>query len=311
MKKRSGVAGIENPSYLTVNQEQDLLYAVSEVEHGEVAAFSIDKDTLKMTEMNRQTTKGNAPCYVHLGQGERQLLTTNYGEGTMAIHKIEEDGSLGEFAHEALYRGGAQSHPHMVVAIPATNKYVVTDLGLDKLYLYEYDEYEKLILVKSIPTIAGSGPRHVAVEPNLRKLYVVNEFSSNISIYSYDEQAENFELIQQIKTVPESYDGENYCADIHIAYGKGYLYASNRGHHSIATYKILADGKLSLIEQVSTMGKWPRSFAIVPNEEYMLIANEHTHSIVVMKILEDGTLRPMEVELMIKAPVCLRVSEKR
>ena len=311
LEKRSGINGIENPSYLMVNQRKDLLYAVSEVEEGEVVAFSIDKDRLKFTEINRQTTKGNAPCYLTLDQKERQLFTVNYGGGSAVSHAIKRDGSLGELANFELYRGETQSHPHMITAVPESNKYIVTDLGLNKLYLYEYiEEHEQLTLVKSIPMVGESGPRHMAIEPKSRKLYVVNEFNSTVSVYSYDQSIENFELIQEIQTIPDDYTGENYCADIHIAHRKGYLYASNRGHHSIAVYKILEDGKLSLVELVSTMGEWPRSFAIVPGEEYMLIANEHTHSIVVMKIWPDGTLSSVEAEYMIKSPVCLRIFDK-
>lgn len=311
LKKVGSVTGIQNPSYLTVNQAQDRLYVVSEVEKGEVVSYSIDKADLKLTEINRQTTKGNGPCYITLDKKEATVFTVNYDEGTMISHTVEQDGSLGKLTNLQLYAEREQSHPHAIVALPGTNKYIVTDLGLGKLYLYEFDDgAEKLNLLKRISAVVGSGPRHVAVEPKMRKLYVVNEFNSKISVYSYDHAVENFELVQEIETVPADYAGENYCADIHVAYEKGYVYASNRGHHSIAVYKILNDGKLSLVEQVPTGGKWPRNFAVVPNEEYMLIANEQSNSIVVMKIADNGTLFPTNNEYIIKAPVCLKIRKK-
>lgn len=311
LKKRAGVTGIVNPSYVTVNQAQNNLYAVSEVEEGQVVSFNINVETFTLTEKNRQPTRGNAPCYLTLDEKEQHLLTVNYGEGTTIVYKIASDGSIDSPSDIKIYEGDVQSHPHTIVRVPFTNKYLVTDLGLSKLYLYAFnEESSRLEHVKDINTVEASGPRHIAIEPNLRKIYVVNEFNSKISVYDYDEAVENLELIQEIKTIPDHYDGENHCADIHIAMSKSFLYVSNRGHHSIAGYKILEDGKLSIIDYMSSGGDWPRNFAIVPNEEYVLIANEHTHSIVVMKIGIDGVLRPTGNEYAIQSPVCLQVLRK-
>ena len=312
LKKLASATGIINPSYLTVNQKQNRLYAVSEVEKGEVVSIEMDLSTFKMSEMNRSGTKGSAPCYLTLDQKEEHLFTVNYGEGTMTTHPIGKDGSLGALSDLKTYVGDQHSHPHTVVAIPDTNKYIVSDLGLSKLYLYEFDnEDSKLVFIKEIDAVAGSGPRHIAIEPKLRKVYVVNELNSKVSVYSYDEKVEEFELIQEIGTLPRGYVGENHCADIHIAYEKSYLYASNRGHHSIAVFKIRQDGRLEAITHVSAAGKWPRSFAVLPDEKHMLVANQHTSSIVIMEIGSDGIPRTTGREYRIKAPVCLRIAPRR
>lgn len=311
LEKLAGVTGIVNPSYVTVNQAQDQLYAVSEVEKGQVVSFNIDLEKLKLTEKNRQSTKGNAPCYLTLADKEEHLLTVNYGEGTTIVHEITSDGAIDASTDLKVYEGDVQSHPHTIVRIPLTNKYLVTDLGLTKLYLYALnEETSRLEHIKDIEAVEGSGPRHIAIEPSLRKVYVVNEFNSKISVYHYDEAVENLGLIQEIATIPDHYEGDNHCADIHIAPNKSILYASNRGHHSIATFNILTDGQLEAIDYCSSGGEWPRNFAIVPNEEYVLIANEHTHSIVVMKIGVDGALQPTGNEYAIDSPVCLKVLPK-
>lgn len=312
LNKLAGAKGVKNPSYVTVNQAQDRLYAVSELEAGQVVSFDVDLKTSKLTEINRQATKGNAPCYLTLDEEEQQLLTVNYGEGTTIVHHIAKGGSIGSESDLKTYEDKDKSHPHTVVQIPSTNKYIVTDLGLTKLYLYELDyETSTLVLINEIDAVEGSGPRHIAIEPVLRRIYVVNEFNSRISVYSYDERVENLELIQEITTIPAGFDGDNYCADIHIAHSKSILYASNRGHHSIAVYKILEDGSLVALDHISTVGKWPRNFAILPNEEYMLVANEHTNSIVIMKIGPDGIPQPTGSEFAIQAPVCLQIVAKQ
>ena len=312
LKKLGSATGIINPSYLTVNQKQNRLYAVSEVGEGEVVSIEMNLSLFKMSEMNRYGTKGSAPCYLTLDQKEEQLFTVNFNEGTMTTHPIGKDGSLGAISDLKTYVGDQQSHPHAVVAIPDTNKYLVTDLGLSKLYLYEFDYKDsKLILIKEIDAVAGSGPRHIAIEPKLRMVYVLNELNSKVSVYSYDEKVEEFELIQEIDTLPSGYIGENHCADIHIAYEKSYLYASNRGHNSIAVFKIRQDGRLELVTHVSTAGEWPRSFAVLPDEKHMLVANQHTNSIVIMEIGSDGIPRATGKEYRIKAPVCLRIAPKK
>lgn len=304
----ASATGIKNPSYLTVNKGQNRLYAVSEIETGEVVSFDIDLNRYRMMEMNRQPTAGNGPCYVTLDAKEEQLFTVNYGEGTMTTHPLRADGSLAPLCDVKTYKGERRSHPHTVFRIPGVDKYMVTDLGLSKLYLYEFDaRHSKLELVNEISAVPDSGPRHIAIEPSLRRMYVVNELDSSISVYAYDETVENFELVQHVHTLPPGYKGENYCADIHIAQSKSFLYASNRGHHSIAVFRILEDGTLTMVEQVSTRGAWPRNFAITPDESHMLVANEHTNSIVIMRIDQDGIPQPTDDEYIVKAPVCLQI----
>lgn len=312
LRKIASATGIKNPSFLTVNQEQTQLYAVSEVENGQVVNINLDLSALRLTEVNRQSTGGNGPCYVTMDTKEEQLLTVNYGEGTTIVHSIEDDGSIGEVSDLKSYEGNQLSHPHAIIGVPDTDKYIVSDLGLNKLYLYQFNyDIAKLDLIKEIVAVADSGPRHLALEPKHRKLYVANEFNSKVSVYAYDEKVEDFELIQEIDTISTDYSGENYCADIHIAHTRSLLYVSNRGHHSLAVYKIMNDGTLEAIDYVSVNGEWPRNFAIVPNEEYILVANEHTNSIVVMEINDRGLPQKTKEEFPIQAPVCLKILPKK
>lgn len=312
LKKLASASGIKKPSYLTVNKDQNRLYAVSEVEDGEVVSFNVDLSKLKLTEINRQETNGNGPCFLTLDHNEKHLFTVNYGEGTITAHVLGQGGSIGLLSDMKLHAGGKQSHPHTIAAIPETNKYIVTDLGLDKLYVYEFEEkISQFVLVNEVDAVKGSGPRHLAIKQDMQVIYVVNEFHSAISVFTYDEQVENLVLMQEIETIPTDFKGENYGAHIQIAHSKSILYVSNRGHHSIAVYRIRKDGKLTLIDFVLTMGEWPRHFAITPDEAYLLVANEHTNSIVMMKIDEDGIPRSTGNEYAIKAPVCLHITQKK
>ncbi|UFT98677.1 lactonase family protein [Radiobacillus kanasensis] len=312
LKKVTSTSGIASPSFLAVNHGQNRLYAVSEVDNGEVVCYDVDIKEATLTEINRQSTDGSSPCFVSLDKGEQWLFTANYGGGSVVAHALSEDGVLFPIADRKSYNAENEkeklSHPHSIAPIPNTNKFLVTDLGFDGLYLYQFNrDTSTLELVVEVAAVTGSGPRHFAIHPELQNIYVVNEFNSSISVYSYDDAIETLELVQQIETIPDDFKEDNYGADIHLSPTGSYLYASNRGHHSIATYKILGDGRLSSLQQTPTMGEWPRNFAIVPNAEYLLVANEHSDSIVVMKIDEEGIPRATEQVYSVHRPVCLKV----
>src|SRR5699024_4682491 len=83
----------ENPSFLTVNRKKEHLYAISEVDNGEVVCFGIDHQERKIHEINRHFTKGG-PCYVELGANEDYIFTANYGGGSIVVHALNENGEI-------------------------------------------------------------------------------------------------------------------------------------------------------------------------------------------------------------------------
>ncbi|WP_217587534.1 lactonase family protein [Lentibacillus saliphilus] len=307
VKQLSAVQGIANPSYVTVNQKQDTLYALSEVQDGHVSSYPIDRDTHHVQKSSSQQGDGvEGPCYIMLDETERYLFVVNYGGGSLSVYRLADDHTILELTDHQTYPAG--SHPHMIVQIPGTKRYVVTDLGHDKLYLYECTE-GKLTRIQECAATPGSGPRHAAIFPEHRTLYVVNEFHSQVSVYTYDPTCSSLELVQEIDTIAEPLAVNNYGADIHIAYESSFLYTSNRGHDSLSVFHIGDDGLLSYVDHVSTEGKWPRNFVITPDERFMLIANEKTHSIVVMEIGAEGVPVYTGEQYSIQAPVCLKVFE--
>ncbi|MFB1049866.1 lactonase family protein [Paraliobacillus sp. JSM ZJ581] len=303
-KQLTSVKGIANPSYLTVNKNQDTLYAISEVKQGKVSCYHIDENTYDLEEKNnRQDDEIVGPCYVALDESERYLFVVNYGGGSILVYQLADDHTIAELSDQHIYSSG--SRPHTILQIPNTDRYIVTDLGLDKIYLYTFTK-GKLILINEITTTAKAGPRHAAVHAKHRKIYIVNEFNSQISVYSYDKTCSNIELVQEINVLNEGMEEKNFGADIHIAHEKSFLYTSNRGHDSISVFQINHNGLLTYTDNVSTEGKWPRNFIITPDETVMFIANQHTNSIVAMEIQANGTPKYTGVKYSMNAPVCLK-----
>lgn len=300
--KISTLSGVDNPSFIMVNHAKTHLYAVSEVEEGQVVSYEIDYDDKKLRELNRQPTKGG-PCFLEIDKYDRYLFTANYGGGSFIVHPLHKDGHIESFTDFHQYDSSKRtSHVHAIKNIPGTSMYVVTDLGHDKLNVYEH-QAGKLKFITALKTVTGSGPRHMAFQSKLNVMYILNQDDSKTLVYTYSEKNMKFKLIQIVPTLIEPFDGTNYGADIHIS--GAYLYVSNRGHHSITTYKILADGRLEMIANTASGGKWPRNFAVVPNDKHVIIANEHTNNLNVMNISQDGRLKDTGKEWAVNKPVCV------
>ena len=245
------------------------------------------------------------------------LLVANYGaDPGVATFPIKDDGSLGEAStvlkHSGSSTGPRQKgpHPHSVNLSPDNRFVLVPDLGTDQVLSYKLDP-AKYTLTPNTPPFAtitqGSGPRHFAFHPNGRFTYTLSEMGSLVTVSSYDRAAGTMKELQTISTLPKDFSGVNNSAEIFAHPSGKFLYASNRGHDSIAVFAIdPKKGTLTTVEQVSTRGKMPRGFAIDPTGAFLLAANQNTNNAVLFRIdQKTGSLTPTGDELKIPAPVCV------
>jgi 6-phosphogluconolactonase len=201
------------------------------------------------------------------------------------------------------------SHAHMILHDPAGSRVYVTDLGLDRIVIYDFDNKEgKLNQVENgIATFPkGSGPRHFVFNSDGSKLYVINELGSYISVFNA-ENKQGLTRVQDLPTVRNDYMGLNYCADIHLGKDGKFLYGSNRGENSIVTFKVGNDGLLSLAGHTSCGGDWPRNFVIDPSGKFILVGNQKSDSISVFRIdRKTGLLSRPVASAAVKMPACLK-----
>ena len=309
------LSGVENPSYLALDHERSRLFAVSETEEGSVVSYAIDGKTRQLQEMNRQSTNGASPCYVSLDPTGSWLFAVNYMGGSVCSFPIKADGTVGPLADSVHHTGSSvrsdrqeAAHPHSVVTMPESPYRLVADLGTDRVYVYRLNLTDgKWVRTGEIATDPGAGPRHIAFHPNAPFAYVANELNSTITVYTCDRNAGSLSPIQTASALPSKFTGDNTCADIHVSPSGRYLYASNRGHDSIASFRLLEDGTLAPIGHTSSMGKTPRNFAIVPDGKHLLVANQDSDTIVVMAIGENGVPTPTGEVYEMPRPVCLQL----
>ncbi len=315
-------AKVQNPSFLAVEAKRHFIYSVNEVNSfggktgiGAVSAFSLDpKAEGKLTLLNQQSSGGGGPCHLTVDREGKCVLVANYGGGSVAVLPIKDDGSLGEASCVVQHSGtGANPkrqkgpHAHQILVAPSNRLALVCDLGLDKVMLYDFDSAKGSLAAHApsfMETKPGAGPRHLAFHPNGRFVYLVNELDSTVSALTLDAEGGTLRAAQTIGTLPEGFTGENTTAGIEVHPKGGFLYASNRGHDSIAAFKIASDtGALSLVGLYPSGGKSPRCFAVDPTGQWMLVANQSSDCVAAFKIdPATGSLTRTEKTLEINSP---------
>jgi 6-phosphogluconolactonase len=312
-----------DPAFLAIHPNHRFLYAVREsggfegTPNGAVSAFSIDSTTGKLTLLNQQNSSGQGPCHLAVDRSGQCVLVANYGSGSVAAFPIRADGSLSAVTALLQHHGSIVDpkrqggpHTHSVGFDLANRRAFCADLGLDKLFVYQLDP-TKAVLAPNDPPFAalksGAGPRHFAVHPNGRHLYVINELNSTITAFEYDASHGALKESQTVSTLPDNFTAPNTAAEIAIHPSGKFLYGSNRGHDSLVVYAVDENtGKLTLIEHQSSLGKTPRAFGIDPTGNFLLAANQASDNIVVFRIdSKTGRLKPTGQTLEIPTPVCV------
>lgn len=314
-------ASSSNPSYLTLSPDHSFLYAVNEEAdsaEATVSAFSFDKENGEISFLNKQSSRGGAPCYVSTDQTGKAVFVGNYLGGSLAVFPLQENGSLAESTTAIVHEGSSVNerrqnspHVHCTIISPDNRILFVTDLGTDTVTGYAFDsdsltlQTEPSIVFETEP---GAGPRHLTFHPNGEYAYLVNELNGTVVAFSYD--GESLEELQTISTLPENYEGRFSGADIHVSADGRFLYASNREDlNNIVIYSIDRNsGMLEKVGEQSSGGAHPRNFMIDPTGAYLLVANRNTDNIVVFeRDQESGLISPTDIEISVSQPVSLRM----
>ncbi|AUS43791.1 6-phosphogluconolactonase [Ralstonia solanacearum] len=318
-----------NPSFLAVHPNQRCLYAINEIDvyegraTGTAEAYAIDPRDGRLTLLNRQplSLSGTIPAHVAVSPDGQHLAVALYGGGAYNVLPIGADGRLGSVSGLFKDTGSGPDtarqeapHAHMVLFDPTGRHILGTDLGTDRINVFALED-GKLTPRDRAQLKPGGGPRHLALHPSGKLLYVISELDSTVACHGYDPATGRvLDERQRIATTPADYTGQKSGAALVMHPSGRFLYASNRrlkSEHpladSIAAFSIdPASGRLAALQYWSEGLRFPRALTMADDGRHLYALSQKGDTILRLRIDDaTGRLDQPAVVSNVPTPVCL------
>lgn len=292
------IVELERPTYFQL--VGDLLFTIIQKDNqGGIASYRIKDE--KAEQLDVYLHDGASPCYISVDPEKHLIFTANYHLATINVFSYDGNGKLTFITNDKHEGHGPrveqdQAYPHFFDETPAGNL-VSCDLGIDAVDFYKLDG-DKLKHLARYQMEKGFGTRHLTFSPDGKTMYIVGELSSQVNVAHLNENTWEFEDVATYKTIPDNFTEHNGAAAIRISKDGKFIYVSNRGHDSIAVFKVLDNGKLELTQRVSVFGSFPRDFNWDKSENYLVVANQNTNNATLYRRnSETGSLTPLQKDI--------------
>ena len=302
LRYKTYVSGIRNPSFILPYKAG--LLAVSEIGKDDSTGYLCE--VLQDKIISKMSSGGLAPCHVASDLFKKWFAVSNYVGGKVQFYK-EENGTLSlhqtfNFSGKGVFSRQDASHTHSTIFSRDGSFALTADLGTDSIYYFDIGDSVIYNVAKSIKVKAGGGPRHMVFNKAGNTVYILNELSNQVGVYTVTK--DGLIEVQYMPTIPPKIKGDNTSADIHLSLDGKYLYTSNRGHNSIAVFSIYEEGRLAPMGHTPTQGLTPRNFMITKDGKYLVGANQDSRDLSLFEIDENGSLT-FRKKFDIPTPVCL------
>ncbi len=270
------------PAALATDDLNRCLY-VAQRSSNHISAYQIHPENGKLSLSNSIAAVDN-PVYLSTDRSSKYLLSAYFAANKAAVYSINQDGTLQTTPTQVISTG---TNPHAVLTDPSNRFLYLTNMTGNKIQLFRFDSISGKMNpsepAELIPP-ANTGPRHMVFHRKMPLLYVVNELGNSVSVYQFDNESGSLTARQIISTLPDNYTGSSKCADIHLTPDNHFLYASNRGHESLAAFQVdTVTGLLSNVGIYPTVNS-PREFDIDPTGTYLYAAGETSNNLAWYKI---------------------------
>ncbi len=298
------------PGPLALSPDGSRMYAALR-DSCEMASLAVDSSTGSLQVIDTISLPSD-PCQISTDRTGRFLLSAYYTAGAISVHAIDEQGAAIE--PPVVWRK-TMPKAHCVLPDPSNRFVFLPHVGESNAILqFVFDQESGGISDNEPPVVrppAGDGPRHYRYHPNGQFVYFDNEQGSSVTAYRFDQSAGTLAPFQTVPTLPESYDGENTCAQIHIAPSGSHVYASNRGHDSIAVFDVNSEtGELRFVDAQPTL-QMPRAFVIDPSGKYMLVGGLDTGELAIYRInATSGRLKHLATRPIGERPMWVLMSRR-
>ena len=276
------IKGVFDTSLIAPHPNGRFLYSANS-DVNTVDAFRYNAANGKLTIMGAEPSGGEDPVFVTVDHSGGNLLVANYS-GVISVLPIDGSGKLGRAT--SVIRPGAgerqRARPHSITMSPDNRFALSADTGLDEVAVYRFDAATGRLAANDPPygkVGPGTGPRHFVFHPNGVFGYAVGESGSCVVAMRWDAQSGALTAIQTVSTLPADFYGQSGGGDVIVHPSGRFLYASNRGHDSIAVFAIdPANGTLTPVRIESSGGKRPINLLIDPTGSFLFAANVYLGS---------------------------------
>lgn len=297
----------ENPSYLCLNADKNLIYTFNELAEPQNPMIEVYRVGVnhQFTLVNQQPIPGDYPC--HIALIDNHAIVSCYGSGNFCCYPLAHNGSLYPIAENVTHYGKSShavrqqgAHCHQAVAV-SQDEFYIADLGIDQIQAYQFKSQQVCALpLKNVNLPAGSGPRHAVFHRSGERGYVINELLATVSVI---EKTSNGYLAK------DTYGMLNPSATpsgsaIKLSPCERYLYVANRGNDTINIFEIKGNELLHVDEQ-QTQGKTLRDFAISNCGTWLVAAFQDSNELVSHKIIHNGKLEQVFSTRDAISPVCV------
>merc|ERR1711981_255534 len=301
-----------NPAFILKHPTLDIVYMTTEViadSGSELVVGRLNRKTGHVEEIQRRAVHGRSTCHLEWDVDRITGLLANatdvYADpGAEYVDKAKPD-RWEHLAHRQRW-----PHLHQVNRDPYCGGkfYMVPDLGRDQVHLFSILAGH-VCKLGAVQLRKGAGPRHMDFHPRLKVAYICGELDNTITVlkfnpelvpkmlegnYMADSTSDSPSLLtsmQTISTVPEGLTSKSTIAEMRLHPSGQFLYVGNRGHNSIAIFRVDQDsGSLTRIGIQDSLGAFPRHFNFDNTSGFLLVGNHASDTIVAFRIESSGLL---------------------
>ena len=254
----------------------------------------------------------HAPTFLAPDRTGRFMLVAYYQGGGAAVFHLSGDGTVGASSQDWL----ATATGAHAIATDRSNRFAYVPHiariqdnvleppknipGPNTIMQFRFDAESGRLSPNAPPQVAQAnlaGPRHYCFHPSLDLAYFSNEQGCSVTSYRIDPNNGTLSALQTISTLPAVFDARNTCSQIHLTPSGGFLYVGNRGHNSIAGFRVAPDTGLLTPAGHTATEAVPSAFCLDAAGRFLFAAGTATGRLASYRIDgNSGALSPLAVE---------------
>ena len=315
--QRAETPAVGAPSAFAVSPDRRTLYVGYRGTPG-IESFRIELATGALTSLGRIATE-HPPTYLAADRAGKFLLSAYYQGGYAAVHPLASDGTV---SGPALDRQNTAPGAHAILTDPSNRFAFVPHIarqqdnvleppknipGPNFIAQFRFDAATgRLQANGTFEPKEPIGPRHYCFHPTLDIVYFSDEQGCSVTAYRVDRTLGTLSLVETTPSLPAGVTVRNTCSQIYLTPSARFLYVGNRGHNSIAGFKVdPATGRLAPAGHASTEAV-PTAFGLDSTGTFLFSAGTATGRLASYRI-DGGTgaLSALDVYTVGKRPAAV------